>query len=138
MARTSFENSNSEMNARDRLKQALDSATAGLSTCQLTEALSEGDSPDAMGAVELLCVLSPDLRDVDGTWRTTRVGKAAAVLIALENYATATGKRIFRSASALKGLPDDMLPTEEELAQIAESNSERFELLPNQMIKFHG
>ena len=122
----------------EKIKQALDRATAGLSTRHLVEILREGDSPDSLGAVELLCVLSPDFRAADGTWRaTTRAGKAAAVLIALENYVAATGKRIFRSASAMDGLPAEILPTKEELTQIVESSGGRFELLPNHMIKFH-
>jgi hypothetical protein len=57
--------------------------------------------------------------------------------VALENYVTATGKRIFRTASAIDGLPAEILPTEEELVQIIESSGGRFRLLPNQMIKFN-
>ena len=122
---------------RDKSKRALDRAPAGLSTVHLSEVLMEGDSPDALGAVELLCVLSPDFRCEAETWRTIQVGKAVAVLVALENHAAATGRRIFRSVSAIEGLPDDALPTLEELNQIVESSGGRFEMLPNQMIKFN-
>ena len=121
----------------DRIRQALDRTATGLSTLHLAEVLGDADSPESLAAVELLCVLSPDLRFMDGTWHTTRAGKAAAVLAALENYAIATGKRIFRSVSAMEGLRADSLPTEEELARIVESSGERFEVLPNQMIKFN-
>ena len=80
---------------RDTLKQALDRVTSGLSVRHLAAALAEDDSADTLGAIELVCVLSPEFRAVDGRWRTIRAGKAAAVLVALENYVTATGKRIF-------------------------------------------
>jgi hypothetical protein len=122
---------------KDKLKQSLDRADGGLSIHHLAEVLGAGASPETLGALELLCVLSTDLRSVSGAWRTTRVGKAAAVLAAFENYAIATGKRIFRSTSAMDGLPEEILPTEDELAQIVDSSDGRFELLPNQMVKFH-
>ena len=120
-----------------KIKQALDRAGTGLSTRHLTELLTEDDSPELLGAVELLCVLSPSFCTVAGTWRTTtQAGKEVAVLIAFENYVTATGKRIFRGDSAMAGLAPETLPTEEELAQIVGSTDGRFELLPNHMIKF--
>jgi hypothetical protein len=122
---------------RDKIKQSLDRATTGMSTRHIAEALSEDSSPESLGAIEFLCLMSPDFQTVNGAWLTTRVGKAAAVLVALENYVTSTGKRIFRSSAALEGLPADTLPTEEELVQILESCGQRFELLPNQMIKFN-
>lgn len=121
---------------RDRIKQSLDGATVGMSTRQIAEALSQEGSPESLGAIEFLCLMSPDFQLVNGFWLTTRVGKAAAVLLALENHATSTGKRIFRSSAALEGLPADSLPTEDELVLILQGSGQRFELLPNQMIKF--
>jgi len=121
-----------------KIKQALDRANGGLSTRDLAGLLTEDDSPELLGAVELLCVLSPSFRTVDGTWRTTtRAGKEVAVLTAFEAYVTATAKRIFRSDSAMAGLAEELLPTEEELVQIVGSTDGRFELLPNHMIKYH-
>lgn len=122
---------------RDRIKRALDRAATGMSTRHLAEGLGDDGSPESLGGVEFLCVMSPDFQAANGVWLTTRVGKAAAVLVALENHVTSTGKRIFRSSAALEGLSADTLPTEEELVQILESSGQRFELLPNQMIKFN-
>lgn len=122
---------------RDRIKQTLDPAATGMSTLHLAEALGDDSSPESLGAIEFLCLMSPDFQAVNGVWLTTKVGKSAAVLVALENYFTSTGKRIFRSAAALEGLPADTLPTEDELLKILEISGQRFELLPNQMIKFN-
>lgn len=139
MARTSFVKINTlEMiTRRDKIKQTLDRATTGMSTRHIAEVLTDGDSPDTLGAVEFLCMMSPDFQAVNGCWLTTQVGKTAAVLLALESYASATGKRIFRSAAAMENLPAETLPTEEELIQILEGSGQRFVLLPNQMIKFN-
>ena len=122
---------------RDKIKQSLDRATTGMSTRHIAEALREDCSPESLGAIEFLCMMAPDFQSINGFWHTTRIGKAAAVLVALENHVSSTGKRIFRSATALEGLPTETLPTEDELIQILESSGQRFELLPNQMIKFN-
>jgi hypothetical protein len=122
---------------RDILFQALARTPGGLSCRNLAAMISEDDSAEELGAVELLCVLSPNLREVDGTWRSYRLGKSGAVLLAFENYAKATGKRIFRIESAIAGLPVEYLPTEEEIVHIVDSSSGRFTMLSNRMIKFH-
>jgi hypothetical protein len=125
-------------NHRQAIKHALDRAASGMTTRHLAEVLDDEHSAETLGAIELLCVLSSDFQNSNGNWLTTRVGKAGAVLVALENFVTSTGKRIFRSSAALEALPAEMLPTEDELVEILESSGQRFVLLPNQMIKFNN
>lgn len=125
-------------NYRKAIKQAFDCANRGMPTRHIAEVLGGDCSADTLGAIELLCMISSDFQNSNGAWLTTRSGKAGAVLVALENFATSTGKRIFRCSAALEALPADMLPTENELVQILESNGQRFELLPNQMIKINN
>ncbi len=124
------------MNLRiDRIKAALSNARVVVSTRQLGEVLDEPLNAERLGAIELLCVLHPTVLRSEGGWRTSQMGKTSSVILALENFAASTGKRIFRASSALEGLAADILPTQTELEEVIRNEGRKFEMLPNGMIK---
>lgn len=85
--------------------------------------------------MEALLFLSPEIRLIDGRWRLIEVARRDRILAAVEAFASTTGKKLFRAASALDGLTLKDQPTIEELKGILASSADRYTLLPNAMIK---
>lgn len=121
----------------DRVLEFLDEAPQGLTTRALTDRMGLDPSPENQAAVRIAVLMMREIREEDGRWRTVKPGKRGLVLAALENYASATGKRIFRVSSALSGLPAEEQPTESEIVETISDTHGRFQMLPNAMIKFN-
>ena len=119
----------------ERIKAALTDARSVVSTRHLAEVLDEPSNAERLGAIELLCALNPSVSHSAGGWRSSQMGKASSVILALENFAASTGKRIFRASSALEGLAADVLPTQAEFEEVIRNEGNKFEMLPNGMIK---
>lgn len=120
---------------RDELVEVLRGAPAGLPLSSIFSTLKSESRGLPAAAVEALLLLSPDIRFLDGTWRLIGTGRSNRILAAIESYASATGRTIFRAASALAVLAPDEHPTPEELAELIETTGGRFKLLPNSMIR---
>jgi hypothetical protein len=119
----------------ERIKAALTDARSVVSTRHLAEVLDEPSNAERLGAIELLCALNPSVSHSGGGWRSSQMGKASSVILALENFAASTGKRIFRASSALEGLAADLLPTQAEFEEVIRNEGNKFEMMPNGMIK---
>jgi hypothetical protein len=119
----------------DRIRAALVNARTAVSTRHLSELLEEPLTGERLGAIELLCALNSTVSRSEGGWRASQMGKSSSVILALENFAASSGKRIFRASSALEGLTADVLPTQTELEELLKHGGSKFEMLPNGMIK---
>ena len=93
---------------------------------------------ETLSSVELLCNYLPELSSEGGKWRTGAIGRSSQLLVAIENYAMSSGRRIFRLSSALAAIPAHEHPTPEELKQALEMSHGKFEMLPNAMIRRNG
>jgi len=120
---------------RDRLLVSLTDYPRGASTESLGGLCEFGRDAEVLAALELLCHYSPELGLDGGKWKVTGTSRAAQILAAVENYAVSSGKKIFRVASALSGVPAHEHPTEFELTRALEMSHGRYQLLPNAMIR---
>jgi hypothetical protein len=120
---------------RDRLLTILNDTPSGCSATTLAEQSGVGTEPESVAAVEFLCLFSPELVSDGSRWKLATSSSSGKILAAIENYATSSGKKIFRLSAALQGLPAHEHPTEDELAQALSASHGRFQLLPNAMIK---
>lgn len=105
------------------------------SATRLCEKLGHPASAENMAVVEALLMFSPEFEKVAQVWKLVKKGRTARILTAIENYADATGRKIFRLSTALADLPPHEHPTEDELRHALESSHGRFQILPNAMIK---
>jgi hypothetical protein len=120
---------------RDDLLAHLRDAPSGLSTAAVLGKINiEVHGADA-AVVEALLMLSPEVTQAQASWRLEKKGRVGMILDAIDLYAVSTGKRIFRAGAALESVPLHERPSHEELKQIIEQSSGRYELLPNQMIR---
>lgn len=120
---------------RDRLLATLNDTPSGCSATLLAEQSGIGADAESIAAVELLCLFSPELVSEGNRWKLASSSRSSKILAAIENYATSTGKKIFRLSAALQAIPAHEHPTEDELAQALSASHGRFQLLPNAMIK---
>jgi len=118
----------------DILEKHLSGATAG----QICDDSDISYTPENIAAIDVLCGFNQHLSHDNIRWRLVSSSKTSAVLAALENHVQSTGKKIFRASSALSGLPLALQPTDDELKQALGSAGDRFQLLPNNMIKKTG
>ena len=119
----------------ERLLSALSVAPGGLTTAAIAQQVDVESTPNSLAAIEATMLLSPEISREGDRWKLIVKGRAAQLLAAIENYADASGKRIFRLAAALSILPTSEFPTEQELRDALASSNGRFALLPNTMIK---
>jgi hypothetical protein len=119
----------------ERLLSALAIAPGGLTTTAITERVDAPMDPLSLAAVEATLLLSREVSREGDRWKLMVKGRSARLLAAIESYADSSGKKIFRLAAALSGLPVSEHPTEEELRDVLASSHGRFALLPNAMIK---
>jgi hypothetical protein len=120
---------------RDQIIAILTQEQAELSTSKLCEKLGHPCSAEDFEVVEALLMFSPEIQKAGGSWKLVKKGRTARILTAIENYADATGRKIFRLSAALADLPPHEHPTEEELRHALEASHGRFQILPNAMIK---
>lgn len=120
---------------RDRLLRALQRFPVGATLASLVADLQIDAHCDEASAVEALLYLSPEVRQIDGAWRLVDMGHRERILASIEVYASSSGKKVFRAAAALEGLPLKDQPTLEELRDVLASSGGRFTLLSNAMIK---
>jgi hypothetical protein len=90
---------------------------------------------ETLASLEMLCNYMPELSSEGGKWKIGTMGRSSQLLIAIENYAMSSGRRIFRLSSALAAIPAHEHPTSDELKQALEMSHGRFEILPNAMIR---
>lgn len=120
---------------RDRVLESLRGAHSGVSIGHVLAHLRIDPYGVEASAVEALLFLSPEVRLIDGKWRAVERARGDRIVTAIESYASATGKRLFRASAALDGIPIADQPTVEELEEILSSTGGKFSLLPNAMIK---
>jgi hypothetical protein len=118
-----------------RLISALGQAPGGLTTTAIAERVDGPMDPLNLAAVEATLLLSPEVIREGDRWKLLVKGRSAQILAAIESCADSSGRKIFRLAAALSGLPAHDHPTEEELRAALESSNGRFALLPNAMIR---
>lgn len=122
---------------RDNLITVLSKNPGGLRTKSL---VAQADFPwdvEKLYVAEALLWMSPELKNENGTWKLARESKQSRIISKIDTYSQATGKKIFRLATALESLPVQEHPTETELKQILEADG-RYQLLANAMIKRVG
>lgn len=107
----------------------------GASIGRLLQGSDIAISTETMAAAELLVQYSSEVVLDDGKWKIAQAGKSATILAAINNYATSSGRKIFRLSSALTQIPPHEHPNEDELKQALDLSHGEFELLPNAMIK---
>ena len=120
---------------REDIIARVNAAADGLSKEDLRDCIGLNSGPEELAVVEALLLLSPDVSQHGGLWRPVSGNRTVRILAEIKRYSNATGKRIFRVASALASLPAHEHPTEEELRTILETTNAEFELLPNAMLK---
>ena len=124
-----------EVTLHDRLLSVLAMAPGGMTSASTADRVEMPADPLSIAAVEAVLLLSREVNRDAGRWTLVVKGRSARLLAAIESYADASGKKIFRLASALSSLSVFEHPTEEELRDVLASSNGRFELLPNAMIK---
>ncbi len=77
-------------------------------------------SAEAIAALEIVLFYSSDVHNQDGKWSIAKTGRTSAILAAVDNFATSTGRKIFRVSSALQSIPPHEQPTETELQSALE------------------
>ena len=125
-------------NMIESIQTELQAHPGGVATKLLAERTGLSLDAENQTMLELFCMMLPGVRKEGGEWKAAREGKTAKVIACLENHARATGKRIFRAGTALKGLPPGQHPTTEELQRAVDATHGQLLLLPNEMIKFNG
>jgi hypothetical protein len=120
---------------RDEIIRGLRSVQTGLTTTALLSEISIDYQSAKAAMVESLLLLSPEITLSEGRWRLVDQGRLGNILAAFDAHVTATGRRVFRAASALAGLPPHEHPTIEELQQAAQQSGGRYELLSNGMVR---
>lgn len=123
------------MTTRAQLLAVLRESESGITTDALLAAMKIEPCSQLASAVEVLLLLATDVRCTDGRWYVVSQDRWNRILAAIESYAAATGRRVFRATSALERLPPNDQPTSEELAAIEEQSRGRYALLPNAMLK---
>jgi hypothetical protein len=119
----------------EHVLSVLSSAPGGLTTVAIAQRLELQATSDSFAAIEAALLLSPEVSREGNRWKLIVKGRAAQLLAAIENYADASGKRIFRLTAALSSFPASEFPTEPELREVLASSNGRFDLLPNAMIR---
>jgi hypothetical protein len=119
----------------ERLLSILAAAPGGLTTRAIAERLDVQATAYSVTAMEAILLFTPEVSREGDRWKLMVKGRATQLLAAIESYADASGKKIFRLAAALSSIPASEFPTEEELRDVLESSNGRFSLLPNAMIK---
>lgn len=119
---------------RDKLLNMFEESGNGLLLENVSEQF-DGKDIGVAYAIEAILMMSPEFACEEGRWKLLHKGKSAAILSAIESYADATGKKIFRATAALSNLSPGEQPTEEELREILTKSHGCYELLPNSMIK---
>ncbi|MDM4018185.1 hypothetical protein [Roseiconus lacunae] len=119
---------------RDKLLSRL-TELDGASVTGLLQGSDVAIGPESTAAAELLLQYSSDVVLDDGKWKIAQAGRSATILAAIKNYATSSGRKIFRLSSALAKIPPHEHPNEDELRQALDHSHGEFELLPNAMIK---
>ena len=119
---------------RDKLFNLFEESGNGLLLENVSEQLDGKNIGDAY-AIEAILMMSPEFVSEENRWKLLHKGKTAAILSAIESYADATGKKIFRATAALANLPPGEQPTEDELRELLTKSHGCYELLPNSMIK---
>lgn len=119
----------------ERLLSALSATPGGLPTGTIAELVDVQATPNSLAAMEATLFLLPEVSREGDRWKLMVKGRAAQLLVAIENYADTSGKKIFRLAAALSSLSASEFPTEEELRHVLAFSNGRFALLPNAMIK---
>lgn len=122
----------------DKIKAVLARYPNGMSSASLCRETLSSATPQDVAVIEIICMLSQDFTSDGCHWRLAGRNRTGALVAMLENYATQTGKRLFRLSAALSGLPPHEYPTDDELRQALELAQGRYELLPNAMIKKNG
>jgi hypothetical protein len=119
---------------RDDLLRLLHQTPGGLTMSSLLSQMGlEGHH--AVEVTEGLLLLSPEVTVGEGKWRLAEPGRLGKILAAIEHYANASGRKVFRAAAALADLPAHEHPTQDDLAAALEVSGGRFELLANLMIR---
>lgn len=119
---------------REKLIACL-SETDGASAGSLLQSAGMSSDPESLSAAELLLHYSSDVVLDGGKWKVAQAGKSATILAAIRNFASSSGRKIFRLSSALAQIPPHEHPNEEELKAALDLSHGEFELLPNAMIK---
>jgi len=120
---------------RDKLLSTLRGYPQGLPSTALAEQVDVICRAESVAAIEAILLLSPEVRRDGGRWKLSAESRTMRILSAIDAYADASGRRIFRAASALANLPPSEHPTEAELATVIASSGGRYEFMPNGMIK---
>lgn len=110
----------------------------GMSSASLCREVLSSAAPQDVAATEIICILSQDFISDGCNWRLVGQNRAGVLVARLDNYATQTGKKLFRLSAALSGLPPHEYPTDDELRQALELAQGRYEWLPNAIIKKNG
>lgn len=113
-----------------RLSESDSASTQSLLACA-----ELANNADSFAAVELILHYSPEVVFDDGRWKVAQSGKSTKILAAISNYATSSGRKIFRLSSALAQFPLHEHPNEHELKAALGLSHGEYELLPNAMIK---
>lgn len=111
------------------------SETDGASVGSLLQSAGLPAEAESLAAVELLLHYSSDVVLDGDKWKVAQAGRSATILAAIRNYASSSGRKIFRLSSALAQIPAHEHPNEEELKAALDLSHGEFELLPNAMIK---
>lgn len=119
---------------RDSMLSKLNEAS-GSTLVGMASDLGSTPSAESIAALEIVLFYCSDVHSQDGKWSVAKTGRTAAILAAIDNFATSTGRKIFRVSSALQSIPPHEQPTETELQSALEMSHGRYELLPNAMIK---
>jgi hypothetical protein len=111
------------------------SESDGASTQSLLDCAELANDADSSAVVELILHYSSEVVFDDGRWKVSHSGKSAKILAAISNYATSSGRKIFRLSSALAQFPPHEHPNEHELNAALDLSHGEYELLPNAMIR---
>ena len=120
---------------RDRIFHLLSRNPSGLSAAAVCDELGDMPGNQCHICIEALLLLSPEVVYDNARFRLTARNREHRILDALESYATRTEKKIFRLSAALEDFPPEEMPTADELVKLLETGGQRFQLLPNSMIK---
>lgn len=122
------------MTIEQEMLNLLRSALSGMTIDEMETGLARCGKTVPSGMVECLLLLSRNFTGKGNRWFLKTDDKLEAVMEVVKRYIEESGRRIFKADAALRGLPDNLKPTREELAQIL-LFSNKYELLKNDMIR---
>ena len=120
---------------RDRILTILEGNSGVLTASGLAQQLELSPDPSKLNAIEALLLFINEVGLEGNRWKIVRRSRRRNILSAIEAYANASGKKIFRLSAALSEIPVNEHPTEDELKDILDGTNGAFQLLRNAMIK---